>query len=151
MKQPIALILAAAFALPATAQTVYSIYAQQLLDATLAHHPEVTVMALHVTPPKGKDNIIIASNIGRIGKKADADDISVLETGAPRIERTRSGDLSVELPLLDTGGNTVGVLGSTFSAKAAADKDSALAQALKLRDELRGQTRSLEALFEPVR
>lgn len=151
MKRRIALILAAACALPAGAQTAYSIYAQQLLDATLARHPEVTVMALHVTPPQGKDNIIVASNIGRIGKKADADDLSVLATGAPRIERTRSGDLSVELLLLDTGGNTVGVLGSTFSAKAAADKDSALAQALALRDELRSKTGSLDALFAPVR
>jgi iron complex outermembrane receptor protein len=151
MKHHIALILAGACALPATAQTAYSIYAQQLLDATLARHPEVTVMALHVTPPHGKDNIIVASNIGRIGKKADADDMSVLETGTPRIERTRTGDLSVELLLLDTSGNTVGVLGSTFSARKAADKDSALALAVKLRDELRSQTGSLEALFEPVR
>jgi hypothetical protein len=143
--------IAAVCALPATAQTAYSIYGQQLLDATLAKHAELTVMALHVTPPKGKDNIIIASNIGRIGKKADADDMSVLETGKPRIERTRSGDLSVELPLLDAAGNTVGVLGATFSAKVATDKALALALANQVRDELRSQTGSLEQLFDPVR
>jgi iron complex outermembrane receptor protein len=143
--------LAAAAALPAGAQTAYGIYAQQLLDNALAHHPEVTVMALHVTPPQGRDNIIIASNIGRIGKKADSDDLSVLETGKPLVERTRTGDLSVELPMLDGSGQTVGVMGSTFSAKAAAGKEQALAMALALRDELRANTRSLAALFELVR
>lgn len=143
--------LAAAAALPAAAQTAYSIQAQQLLDSTLARHPEVTVMALHVTPPQGKDNIIIASNIGRIGKKADADDLRVLASGKPLIERTRTGDISVELPLQEAGGQTVGVLGATISAKAAADKDQALLLALAVRDELRSGTASLDALFTPVR
>jgi iron complex outermembrane receptor protein len=143
----LACLAAAAAALPAAAQTAYSIHAQRLLDSTLARHPEVTVMALHVTPPQGRDNIIIASNIGRIGKKADADDMRVLDSGKPLIERTRTGDISVELPLQAAGGQTVGVLGATISAKAAADKD----QALAVRDELRAGTGSLDALFEPVR
>ncbi|MDB5906430.1 MAG: TonB-dependent siderophore receptor [Massilia sp.] len=151
MKRRTLFSIAAACALPALAQPACSIYAQQLVDSTLAKHPEITVMALHVTPPQGKQNIIIASNIGRIGKLADADDMSVLETGKPRIERTRTGDLSVELRLLDAGGNTVGVMGSTFSAKVATDNAIALDLAEKVRDELRGKTTSLAGLFEPVR
>lgn len=150
MKRSLA-YLAAAATLPAAAQTAYSIYAQQLLDRTLARHPEVTVMALHVTPPQGHDNIIIASNIGRIGKLADADDLRVLATGKPLIERTRTGDISVELPLQEAGGQVVGVLGATISAKAAADKDQALVLALAVRDELRASTGSLDALFAPFR
>ena len=38
---------------------------------TVARYPEILVLAMHVTPPKSTDNVIIASNIGRIGKKAD--------------------------------------------------------------------------------
>jgi hypothetical protein len=141
-------IVIAVCAASASAQSLEHIYAQKLVDTTLGKHPELTVMALHVTPPKGADNVIIASNIGRIGKKADADDMSVLETGKPRIEVTKTGDLSVELLMYDVSGNTVGVLGSTFDAKIATDKAIALKLAESVRDELRSQTQSLEALFQ---
>ncbi len=135
-------------AVPASAQSLQHINAQRLVDVTLLKHPELTVMALHVTPPMGANNIIIASNIGRIGKPADADDMSVLKTGKPRIEATKTGDLSVELLMYDVAGNIVGVLGSTFSAKIATDKTLALQMGETVRDELRGQTLSLESLFE---
>ncbi len=57
----------------ALAQEGKKIYAQKLLDETLAKHKDVVIMAMHVTPPGKTDNVIIASNIGRIGKKADED------------------------------------------------------------------------------
>jgi hypothetical protein len=38
-------------------------YAQKLVDDTLSKHPDVVIMAMHVTPPGGSDNVIIASNI----------------------------------------------------------------------------------------
>ena len=50
-------------------------YAQSLIDRALAKHPKVTTLAMHVTPPNSPDNMIIASNFGRIGKKADDDDL----------------------------------------------------------------------------
>ncbi|BCG05112.1 hypothetical protein PPGU19_096800 (plasmid) [Paraburkholderia sp. PGU19] len=89
-------------------------YAQSLVEKTLTAHPELTVLALHVKPPASQDNIIIASNIGRIGKKADTDDLSVLQSGKPRMEMTKAGDLSVELVMRDANGRPIGVIGSTF-------------------------------------
>ncbi len=74
----------------ALAQEGKKIYAQKLLDETLSKHKDVVIMAMHVTPPGKTDNVIIASNIGRIGKKADEDDMRVIETGKPNLEATIS-------------------------------------------------------------
>jgi hypothetical protein len=135
----------------ACAQPPERIYAQTLVDSTLASHPELTVLALHVTPPHSADNVIIASNIGRIGKKADTDDLSVLNSGKPRVEVTKTGDLSVELVMRDANGTPIGVIGSTFRFVTGSDKSMILREAERMRDELGSQTPSLAALFEPAR
>src|SRR5258708_6061771 len=54
---------------PLTAQTQQKIYAQELIDDAIARHPQALVLMMHVTPPGKSDNVVIASNIGRIGKK----------------------------------------------------------------------------------
>ena len=84
-----ALAAVLAVSMGATAQTSGKIYAQKLLDDTLAKHKDVVIMAMHVTPPGQPDNVIIASNIGRIGKKADDDDKRVIETGKANLERIK--------------------------------------------------------------
>lgn len=143
--------LALSAAATACASTLAAPYAQRLVDATLLAHPELTILALHVTPPDKSENIIIASNIGRIGKRADADDLAVLDSGQPRVEKTRTGDLSVELPMLDVNGKTIGVIGSTFHYAPGADQTVIVRMAERLRDELAKHTPSRAALFEPVR
>ena len=73
-------------------------YAQALVDRALTRHPEVATLAMHVTPPNSPDNVIIASNFGRIGKRADDDDLAVIKTGQPKSEVGKNGDrFSVEL------------------------------------------------------
>lgn len=151
MKRTLFLPMAFVFALPVYAQSAAPIVAQQLVDKALAAHPELTVLALHVTPPAAADNIIIASNIGRIGKKADEDDLSVLDSGKPRVEMTNSGDLSVEVPMHDAAGQTIGVIGETFRYHAGDDKAKTVGLAEQVRDELASQTPSLATLFERVK
>ena len=56
-------------------------WAQKLVDDTIAKHKEIVVMAFHVATPTDPEYPIIASNIGRIGKKADEDDMRVIKTG----------------------------------------------------------------------
>src|SRR5438552_14291618 len=86
-------------------------HAQKLVDATAARHPELLSLALHVSPPKGKDNIILASTFGRHGKKADADDLKVIETGQAIASVYGEGKrFGVELPLQDASGKTIGAL-----------------------------------------
>ncbi len=125
-------------------------YAQHLLDDALAKHPEVVIMAMHVTPPNYPDNVIIASNIGRIGKKADDDDLGVIKTGEPRLEVNTTGDrFEDELVLQDVSGDTIGALGVVFPYKSSDDKAKFVQQAEQIRSELRRRTTNAANLVEP--
>jgi hypothetical protein len=124
-------------------------HAQKLVDDTLAKHPEIVVIGMHVTPPKGSDNIILASNFGRIGKKADADDTKVITSGEPIVGVAGEGKrYGVELPLRDSGGKTVGALSVGFRYKSGDDEKALLSRAEKVRDELQKRIPSLEQLVE---
>jgi len=92
-----------------------STYAQHLVDTALRAHPELVVLAIHATPPHSTENVIVASNIGRIGKKADADDLHVINTGETKLEVNQAGDrFEVEEPLKDVSGATIGAIGVVF-------------------------------------
>lgn len=145
----LALAAGAAHAQPAEATTP-NIRAQALVEQALAHHPDLKIIALHVTPPGAADNVIIASNIGRYGKKADADDLSVLTSGKPRAEVTKTG-YSVELPLHDAAGRTLGVVGETFAYRPGDDTAAIERKAAALRDELAPEIPDRAALFAPRR
>jgi hypothetical protein len=126
-------------------------FAQKLVDDSLKRHPDVIVLVMHVTPPGKNENIIIASNIGRIGKKADEDDMRVIETGKAALEVNKRGDrLEAEVVLQDEAGKTIGALGVVAKYKLGDDKEAFLKTAEGLRDELRKQIPSTEKLFEKV-
>ena len=145
-------VLGSIHSAPAHAQVGGKIYAQKLVDDTLAKHPEVIILAFHVTPPNSKDNVIIASNIGRIGKKADEDDLRVINTGKPNLEVNATGDhFEVELVLQDQAGKTIGAAGVVFAYKPGTDKAKLQKTAELIRDEIRKQTPTVDKLFEPVK
>jgi hypothetical protein len=124
-------------------------YAQKLVNDTLAKHKEVIIMAFHVTPPNQTENVIIASNIGRIGKKADEDDMRVINTGESNLEVNKAGNhFEDELPLLDSSGNRIGAVGIVFNYKAGDDKQKLAKNAEQVRDEMSKQIPSKEKLFE---
>ncbi|HUI57036.1 MAG TPA: hypothetical protein VLY04_18805 [Bryobacteraceae bacterium] len=146
-----AFLLSAALVLPAAAQNSGILYAQKLVDNTLAKNSDVVILAMHVTPPKGSKNVIIASNIGRIGKIADEDDLRVINTGKPNLEVNTAGNhFEVELVLLDGAGKTIGALGVVFNYKEGADKAAMQKRAEQVRDELRAQIPGRDKLFETV-
>jgi len=125
-------------------------YAQALIDRAMARHPEVATLAMHVTPPNNPDNVIIASNFGRIGKKADDDDLAVIKTGQPKAEVGKNGDrFSVELPLQDVSGDSIGALAVAFPYKTGDDKTEFLKAAQRVRDELRRRITNAGNLVEP--
>ncbi len=127
------------------------IFAQKMVDEVLKKHPDVIILALHVTPPNYSDNVIIASNIGRIGKKADEDDMRVIETGKPNLEVNKAGNhFEVELPLQDQAGKTIGAAGIVFNYKAGDDQKQLQKKAEAVQAEMRKQTPTVGKLFEPV-
>jgi iron complex outermembrane receptor protein len=137
-------------ALISSGQEGKKIYAQKLLDETLAKHKEVVIMAMHVTPPGKSENVIIASNIGRIGKKADEDDLRVIETGKPNLEVNKKGDhFEVELVLQDQSGKTIGAVGIVFNYEKGKEAEFQK-KAEQVRDEMKEKTPTLAKLFEPA-
>jgi hypothetical protein len=144
------LLLAFGSVLVIAAQEEKKIYAQKLLDETLAKHKDVVIMAMHVTPPGKTENVIIASNIGRIGKKADEDDLRVIETGKPNLEVNKKGDhFEVELVMQDQSGKTIGAVGIVFMYQKGKEAEFAK-NAEQIRDEMKQQTPTLAKLFEPA-
>ncbi|HUX74458.1 MAG TPA: hypothetical protein VMV25_11285 [Steroidobacteraceae bacterium] len=123
-------------------------HAQKLVDATMARHPHLLIMALHVRPPGAPANIILASSIGRIGKKADADDMKVIDTGKPLLEVNAATHrrFEVEIALQDASGRHIGALSTVFAYRAGDDRAAFLKRAEAIRDELRGQIPSLASL-----
>jgi hypothetical protein len=131
-------------------QETKKIYAQKLVDETLAKHKEVVIMAMHVTPPGKNENVIIASNIGCIGKKADEDDLRVIETGKPNLEVNKKGDhFEVELVLQDQSGKTIGAVGIVFNYEKGKEPEFQK-KAEQIRDEMKEKTPTRAKLFEPA-
>jgi hypothetical protein len=127
-------------------------YAQALVDKILAAHPDLRVLALHATPPGSKQNVIIGSSIGRIGKKADEDDLSIVKTEKTIVEINKTGDLlEVALVARDAHGRNIGALGTVFPYKAGDDKAARERQAVQIRDEMARQIPANAALFKPAR
>jgi iron complex outermembrane receptor protein len=150
VSRALSLILVVGIPLFASAQEAKKIYAQKLLDETLARHKEVVIMAMHVTPPSKTENVIIASNIGRIGKKADEDDLRVIETGKPNLEVNKKGDhFEVELVLQDQSGKTIGAVGIVFMYEKGKEAEFQK-KAEQVRDEMKQKTPTIAKLFEPA-
>lgn len=127
-------------------------HAQKVVDSILAAHSDLLIMALHVTPPDSAENIIVASNIGRIGKVADADDLGVISSGLPHYEVNAAGNrFEAELPLLDGSGATIGAVGLVYSYGAGSDQGALAAKALVVQGELRslGLTPAILATLDP--
>jgi len=123
-------------------------YGQSLVDDALLKHSKVVILALHVQPDKSASNVIIASNIGRIGKKADEDDLQVIATGEDKLELNETGDrYEVEQTLKDISGTTIGAVGVVFAYAKGQDTAPLLAEAKAVRDELAARIPSAAALL----
>jgi hypothetical protein len=144
------LFIASLICAPAFAQVPTKIYAQELVDQAVARNPGLLVMVMHVTPPKAKDNIIIASNIGRIGKLADEDDLRVVTTGQSNLEVNSAGNrFEVELVLHDVVGENIGALGLVFPYKSGDDKAAMERRAIGIRDALARRILNAGNLMDP--
>jgi hypothetical protein len=123
-------------------------YAQALVDKTLAKHPDIQVLALHVTLPGSKTNVILASNIGRIGKVADSDDMSVVNTGKPDMAVNAEGSrFETELPLHDHSGKQIGAVSIVYGYAKGNDKSALASKANVIAGELSSNISSAAALF----
>ena len=144
------LLATALLAPPLLAQEPTQTYAQHLVDQTLATHPGIAIMTMHLTPPGQPDNIIFASNIGRIGKKADPDNLLVIDNGETTSKVNKAGDhLEIQLPLLDARHERLGSLTVEYPYTSGDNKATLVKRATGIRDQLSHKIPSLADLVQP--
>ena len=126
-------------------------YAQFLVDDALGRYPGIEVIVLHArTPHTGNEYPIVASNIGRIGKPADVDDLAVITTGEGKhAVDARAARFESKLPLKDASGATVGAVAVIFPYRPLANAGALQAQAEKIAVELRGRITNAAQLEGP--
>lgn len=125
-------------------------YGQELVDRVMASERGLLIVVMHVSPPGAANYPIIASNIGRIGKLADDDDMRVITTGKSNLEIAHGGTrFEVELPMHDIGGNVIGALGVVFPYGKGASKAALEKRAVAIRDWLSRRTLDAGSLLEP--
>jgi hypothetical protein len=120
-----------------------------LVDEALAKHPERLLIAIHAQPP-GHQNVIVASNFGRIGKIGDEDDMRCIHTGKSNLE-VNGPHFEDELILQDASGKTIGALGVVFNYKDGDRKEALEKIAETTRDEMKAVLPSKDALFHSAK
>jgi hypothetical protein len=126
-------------------------YAQKLVDEFLERYPEVEILAIHATPPDSDYNLIAGSNIGRLGKKADNDDMRCVFTGKPNLEvNSRGNRFESELQLHDRAGRVIGAVGIVVAYKKGDDQEALHAHAEKIKAELEKRIPDADSLFRPA-
>lgn len=143
------LLLASMLCLPLHAQLPVKSYGQELVDQVVAKNPQLLVIALHASPPNVPNYPIVASNIGRIGKAADEDDMRVITTEKTNLEVAHGNTrFEVELVLRDVAGANVGALGLVFPYKSGDDRKALEAKAVGIRDWLARRIPDSSGLIE---
>lgn len=148
------LSLAMAAALPLLAQTTDvkpNTYGQKLVDQEIAKHPEIVILVFHVVNNDASDYPIVASNIGRYGKKADEDDLRCIKTGKANLEVNKTKpQFEVEMRLHDSSKKTIGAIAVVYKYKPGDDQEALHKKAETIRAEIEKQIPSADKLNEPA-
>ncbi|MFI5337202.1 MAG: hypothetical protein ACHQ5A_10490, partial [Opitutales bacterium] len=126
------------------------IVAQDLTNTLMRDNPDLVVIGLHATAPGAKGPTMIASNLDRIGKVDDDDDIAVA-TERKTILSPNAKDphkFEVQVPMWDASGKVIGACGFVFKYNAGDDEIELHRRALTLRAWLQTRITTLDALFK---
>lgn len=124
------------------------IVAQKLVDEVVARHPELVRIGLHVMPPAGAENVVIASNIpDKIGQKSDSEDLSAMGSRRPVVLK-EGNDFDVTLPLRDASGRIIGAIGLTFEPRPGEQEAGAVRRARGIVREIERKIPSRPKLFD---
>ena len=129
------------------------IYAQQLVNELMAKNPDLLVVGFHAIKPGTKDQVMIASNLDRIGKDDDDDDRAVVtERKTICVPNAKEPNkFEVQVPMKDATGAIIGAYGFVFLYQAGDDEVELHRKGVKLRDALAKKIPNLAALFAPAK
>jgi hypothetical protein len=120
-------------------------FAQKLVEAALAKHPEADEVGISTFTRRGCFGIASTDKTD-VGEKCEKDDVTPMQTGKPYVEKERDG-FDVSVPLHDSAGKIIGSLGIGFRPAAGQTEASVIEQAQKIAAEMEPQISSKDKLF----
>ena len=130
---------------PTSAQTGKS-FAQKLVEATQAKHPESDEIGISANTSRGCIGIA-STDKSDIGGKCEKADTEPMRTGKPFVEKEKDG-FDVSLPLHDSTGKSIGAVGFGFKSAPGQTAASVTEQARKIAAEMEAQIPSKAKLLE---
>lgn len=139
-------------ALPAKIE-VHAPFAQQLIVKIKAEHPEIQKLSLHAVPPGQTESAIIASNLPqKIGKVSSPGDLQTVAAGKPNVHRIDQGSFwDTFVPVHNRHGRVIGFLIMEVPFSTASTEAGAIAEGIRIRNEVQRQVPTLETLFGPAK
>jgi len=142
---------------PKPASSAARIYAQKLVEETLAAHPELVARELAATPPKRSQCVTIASSETKgIGEKCEKDEYTAMKTNKPFVEKEKEDRrqvYDVTIPIHDAKGKVITRL-SDIHRLLAGDIQRAKSELAKHCTEItltpEGQSYLISGDFEPI-
>ena len=154
----LAMLLVLLGAVASSAQTLHlptaKIYAQKVVNETLAAHPDIMGLEI-LAASAGKECTTIASDeeLG-IGEKCDQDEYSVMKSNKPFADKvTEHGKefFDVNVPIHDANGKAMAIVGIDFKPNPKQTAAQASEQAEQIAKEIEAKVPSREKLYEPVK
>jgi hypothetical protein len=125
-------------------------YAQSLVRKTMAAHPEMAFIGLHVIPPGRAENLIIAcTDTSKVGKVSTDRDLEVVKTKGTKVQFNKARNYyELDQWFSDAAGNTLGMIVYHFAATRATSEQEAVKYATAIRVELQESIPNRERLFK---
>ena len=142
-----------------TAQTLQlptaKIYAQKLVNETLAAHPDIMGLEISAVAIGKEECTTIASDeeLG-IGEKCDQDEYTVMKSNQPFADKTTEHGkefFDVNVPIHDANGKILAIVGVDFKPDPKQTAAQASDRAQQIAKEIEAKVPSREKLFEPVK
>ena len=131
------------------------IYAQKLVNETLAASPDIMGLEISAASVKTNECTTIASDeeLG-IGEKCDKDEYTVMKTNAPLVDKTKEHGkefFDVNVPIHDANGKILAIVGVDFKPDPKQTAAQASERALQIAKEIAAKVSSREQLYEAVK
>ena len=154
----LSVLLATLCATAASAQTSQlptpKIFAQKIVNETLAAHPELQGLEISAAFAKKNDCTTLASDEAKgIGEKCDQDEYDVMKSNKPFVDLAEDNGTKfydVNIPIHDATGKIVAIVGIDFKPDPKQTAAQASEQAEKIAKEIEAKVPTRDKLYEPV-
>jgi hypothetical protein len=127
------------------------ILAQKLAMQAMERHPDILVVAVHITPPGGSKNKVVGINEPNfIGRDSDEVDTEIEKNGKTIMQVIpETHRMEVHMPMRAADGSLVGTICTVYLWQDESQTADFFVRSLAMRDELQPRVPSYEALFKP--